>query len=61
MNEDYKDKVLKEYKKKDNLIKEIQKDLEEKEAEMLDVIERKETDIARLKEELKKSADRVDA
>jgi len=61
LNEDYKDKVLKEYKKKDNLIKEIQKDLEEKEAEMLDVIERKETDIARLKEELKKSADRVDA
>ncbi len=41
--------MLKEYKKKDQLIKEMQKDMEEKEAELLEVIERKETDISRLK------------
>lgn len=38
LSEDYKDKVLKEYKKKDQLIKEMQKELEEKESQLLEVV-----------------------
>jgi hypothetical protein len=37
----------------------MQKDMEEKEAELLQVIERKESDINRLKDELRKSAEKL--